>query len=430
MKVFLWIVAALLAVTVAVVVALPYAATLYDWPEMEFDLSTNLSAHASGLVSNKTVRFKMSVVRNSFGGYAVLAKGTALDWPFTATADVRFGFLGIKGNASLQVSGSPWGANANYGASLTGGWKLSLSVPETVFDETDPLLGALAAASVGNSVSNLMFSGTASLSAEACMTNGMKVPRWNASCRVNGLSATASTVAGKAHVAGVSAGVSASGIDDHFDVAPIRIRAASIGGAGFSLTNAFASLRLEESAYVVTEAGGGFCGGKARLYALRMDPKQLTAGFTMLVDDVDAGKLLCKVSGFNGSASGRLHGKFPMYYRNGRIRLGNLYLYSTPGEKGSICMNDPEPLVENLAAGGLPPGTRASLSKALRNLTYEVLKLDLRPDKDGSSSLSIAIHGSSSSGSVEVPVSLQLNFHGDIERLINLGIGIKGGRTK
>ena len=119
-----------------------------------------------------------------------------------------------------------------------------------------------------------------------------------------------------------------------------------------------------------------------------------------------------------------------MRLRNGKIRLGNLYLYSTPGEKGSIRMDDPEPLVENLAAGGLPAETRDSLSKALRNLSYEVLKLDLRPDKDGASSLSVGIRGSARSGDVEVPVSLQLNFHGDIERLVNLGIGIGGGGTK
>lgn len=421
------VLAALLA-AVAALVALPFAATCVDWPEMTFDLSTNITGNAAGLFSNRTVRVKIGVSRNAAGGgFLVVGRGSALDWPFVANAVVRFGFSGAVADASVAFPGTPWRADARMSASPFSGWKVSLDVPETEFSEEDPILGNIAAAAAGSSVSNVAFSGVASLSASACRTNGMYSPRWEGECRLKGLSAFCDAGSGPVSVANARVRLSASGSCGRTDLRSFHPRADCISAAGLSLTNAFAHVLPDGPRFVVTEAGGGFCGGDVRVYAMYLDPESLNLGFTLLLDEIDVGEVLSRTTGFRGEASGRLHGKFPMRMKNGRLSLGDMYLYSKPGETGTIRVEDPEPMMENFAGGGMSPEARGNLARALGNLTYEVLKIDLKSAANGDSTLGVGIRGFARSGETEVPVSLQLNFHGEIERIVNLGLKAGGG---
>ena len=201
-------------------------------------------------------------------------------------------------------------------------------------------------------------------------------------------------------------------------------RADCIEAGGVVMTNVFASVRATDRSYLVTEAGAGCAGGDLRMYALFLDPEKLSAGATIYVDGVDAGKVLSHVSGFRGEATGRLHGKLPFFLRNGReLRFRDAYLFSTPGEKGKVRVADAGPILENLARGGVPEDTRDNLSRALANLDYTVLRIELRRGAGADdSSLALKLEGSAAQGRTTVPVNLDVTFRGDFDQLIDTGM--------
>ena len=139
---------------------------------------------------------------------------------------------------------------------------------------------------------------------------------------------------------------------------------------------------------------------------------------------MDAGEVLSRISAFRGNASGRLHGKLPFFLKDGKtLRLKNAYLFSKPGETGTVRVTDAAPILDNLERAGVDEGTRDNLEKALANLDYKVLRVVLRRDEDGDgSSLSLMLRGSATSGETTVPVNLDVTFRGDLDQLLDTGM--------
>ena len=176
---------------------------------------------------------------------------------------------------------------------------------------------------------------------------------------------------------------------------------------------------------MITEAEAGFCGGKVNLYSLVLNPKNLSTGFTLFLDDVDAGEALSHLKGFRGEASGRLHGKVKLRVKDGgeAVRLSDAFLYSAPGETGKLRMENPEMVADGLALAGLDEAARGNVANALTDLDYSVLRLDLRRMEGRSARLSVRLGGSATRGGKTVPVDLTVNFNGELEQLINTGLG-------
>ena len=168
--------------------------------------------------------------------------------------------------------------------------------------------------------------------------------------------------------------------------------------------------------------------GRLRLKSwgeILMGISMFVLGFTLFVDDVDAGETLKHFKGFRGEASGKLHGKVKLFVKEGgrALRLGDAFLYSTPGEVGKLRMADAAPVTDNLALAGIDNATRANVADALTDLDYSVLRLNLKPDKDKTATLSTTIRGTATRGRTSVPVDITLNFNGELEQLINTGLG-------
>ena len=169
--------------------------------------------------------------------------------------------------------------------------------------------------------------------------------------------------------------------------------------------------------------GAKFCGGDMRLYSLFLDPERMNMGFTLFIDGFETGETLKFFKGFCAEASGRLHGKVRLFLKNGReLKLGKSYIYSVPGETGSVKVYDKSDLMQNLALGGVSESSRENIAKALSNLDYTALKIQLRQEDDESMSLSFKIEGSSTCAGTSVPVTFEITFHGDIEQLLNISL--------
>lgn len=330
---------------------------------------------------------------------------------------------GLAGKFTLTLLPS-WFIVAEFGASCCE-WSASVKMPETAFTQDDDVLRALLEKYPITAVSNLTFSGSIALDAHAERTFHTPVPVWSAKLPVKNLSAGLMMEDKAYSIQGLSVTPAASGLADHIDIATLRPRAKSITASGFDLSDFHASVRVTDKAILVTEAAAGFCGGQVNLYSLFLDPKNLNTGFTLFLDDVNAGEALTHLNGFSGEASGRLHGKVKLFVREGgkAIRLSDAFLYSTPGEIGKIKLADPAPITDNLAMAGIDEATRNNVADALTDLDYSVLRLNLKRGEGRSATLSTTVRGTATRGKMSVPVDLTLNFNGDLEQLINTGLG-------
>ncbi len=423
----------MVALAVALVLLAPTILVSITYPEIKVDLSPYIGEKLAPLFSNKTATVNFSLKRGDPGSYDVRAKGTLLDWEFSAQANVapKFRFLGVEmtGSADCWLNDTEWSLHANFDASSSGEWYVDIDVPETHVDQDDPVAGLLVSRWPMPAISNLVFGGGFSLKGEAGRSKALPVVKWSATARMKDFDI--SCVAGKMPVAveNLRMGIGASGLANHVDMRPMFPHADMLSLSGCVMSNAFASIRATESAYLVTEAGADCCGGELKMYSFFLDPKKLTAGLTIFIDGVDAGRVLKLTKGFNGEASGKLHGKIPLKLKDGsQLKLSSAYLYSVPGEVGNLKVYDPQPVVENLAMGGIPQDVRENVAKAIANLDYSVLRLSLSPEGEDGMALNVKIAGTATHGKITVPVSFEVTFHGDIEQLINTGLRTATGK--
>lgn len=349
---------------------------------------------------------------------------------FPATVTMRLGYrwhMGpeIGGSLSVALADGPWHVRADFGAGF-GEWHARVKMDETSFSESDPTIGRLLADHPIEAISNLTFSGSVALDASVERTRAIPVPVWSAKARLRNVSVKLMANDRPYEINGLSVTPGASGIANQRTISPMFPRISSVSAAGFELTNVYASVRATETSLMINEAGAGLCGGKVNLYSVFLNPTNLNAGLTLFVDDVDAGKTLSHLNGFRGKASGRLHGKVKLFVREGgkAVRLSDAFLYSTPGEVGKLQMENPKTITDNLALAGLDDDFQGNVRNALSNLDYTVLKLNLKRRPDNQATLAVRLSGTATRGDLTVPVDLNVNINGELEQLINTGLGL------
>lgn len=350
-----------------------------------------------------------------------------------ANAHMKMGFCwtstgpGLDGTARLSVPDTPWSVRADFSASPCQ-WHANVKLGETAFNEADVLVRTLLTRYPVTAVSNLTFSGRVSFSATADRTFAMPVPVWSAKVKLRDadMDALSGESPLRARNFNVSAGV--SGIAGHFDIDPMFPRVSEFCLAGLALTNFFASVRASERRLLVTEARGGLYGGTASVFSLFLDTQSLNSGFTLYLDDIDAGEALTAIKGFKGRASGRLHGKLKMGLRGGgaRVAFREAFLYSVPGETGRIQFTDSSAITDNLALAGVDEAQRSNVTKALSNLDYTVLRLNLDRLGNDSAALAIRLEGTAVGRSVSAPVVLNVTLRGDLNQIVNTGLSLTG----
>ena len=422
-----------LAIVVAVlwglVAAIPHCLCLITFPEVFVDLSPNMKDTPPELFPDQTLTAKYGISRQG-GGYEITAKGRVVGWPFTATAHVNlaFRFFGVEadGSAEVRLDGSQYGVTATFSASVPGGWSADVQMPEVPLADSDPFLRSILARHPDEIVRKIIFDGIISLTAHAEQQRIFRgIPQWQAKARIKNLDASVEKDGKPLRIENFRIGVGAKGVAEHIDIDPMFAHIDRVEGAGCVLTNTFASIRATETAFLVTEAGADFCGGKLHLYALFLDPKKLNAGATIYIDNVDAGKVLSHLNGFKGEASGTLNGKIPFRLANGNeLHFGGCYLHSVPGEIGNLKLYDPTPITDNLMLSGLTKDSTDNVANALSDLDYSALKIGLVPEEDGQMALSMKLEGTATRGDIVVPVSFTVTFHGQIEQLINTGLRV------
>ena len=335
--------------------------------------------------------------------------------------------LAVAATADAGFEGTSWRLSADAAAE-GGAFAVSGRLPHGRFDQDDALLAPLLRAFAPTNLAP-RFSGLVTGAVSVARAAGAPLPTWEVSARLQNLNAEGKAGEQDASLAGGHAFVRVTGFGPHADLQPFGVlfKEASVGpvkldGGSFWFCGAGDSLLL-------TEGRAGFCGGVVRVYALYMNLASLDAGFTVMLDGLEAGELLGFFPDVRGTATGKLYGKLPLAVRNGSaVRLRDAYLFSPPGQVGRIELEDSAVVVDKLRRSGVPEEACESLEKALHNLDYDVLRFDLTRNEDGENRLAIRLDGTAAEGKKRTPVNLRLNLNGDIEETINVAIEAAGLR--
>ena len=283
--------------------------------------------------------------------------------------------LAVAATADAGFEGTSWRIDADAAAE-GGAFAAAARLPHADFTQDDallaPLLRAFAPPDLAPRFAGLV-TGVVTVAREA----GAPVPQWSASARLVDLRAEGRVGEQDASLSGARGYFRVDGFGSHADLQPFGVlfKEARLGRVALDAGSFW--FRGGGSSLLLTEGRAGFCGGVVRVYALHMNLASLDAGFTVLMDGLEAGEVLGLFPDVRGSATGKLYGKLPLAIRNGSaVRLRDAYLFSPPGQVGRIELEDPAVVVDKLRASGLPEEACASLEQALRNLDYDVLRLD------------------------------------------------------
>jgi len=174
----------------------------------------------------------------------------------------------------------------------------------------------------------------------------------------------------------------------------------------------------------VDRAEVAWCGGALHAYSVHLDPRHPKADVDVYADRIDLGEALAMVVPFKGEMEGVLYGRFPVGVDNGHVRLSTGYLYSLPGQGGKLRLDGNAPMRALLERAGVTGEVQVPLSKALSDMDFDAIRLELSPKVDGDAVLRVKLDGKSNFKEWPAPVDLELNLHGPLEKLLNVGLDL------
>ena len=167
-----------------------------------------------------------------------------------------------------------------------------------------------------------------------------------------------------------------------------------------------------------------WCKGSLNAYSVHLSMKNPKDEFIVYADRIDLGEALMMVMPFKGKIEGVLYGRFPVGFDNGHVRLSTGFLYSLPGQGGALKLDDSAPMVSLLDRAGITGDVKQPLSKALSDMDFSAIRMELEPKTAGDAVLRLKLDGKSNYKEWPAPVALNLNLHGPLEQLVNVGLDL------
>ena len=324
----------------------------------------------------------------------------------------------------IGATGSALQLEASVAVSRAGGVEAGLRCGPMELTEHDPLVAAgLARIDLPAAIrETLAFSGLVSLDGHVVLQPGRE-PVWHGAA---GLEAGRVTVGGAVtgSLDGLRTALRVDGVGPRARVAPLLTTFTNGLLAGLEIRGGTIHWRLGDRELLVEKAEFDWCGGKARVYAVRVDLARPDIDFVLYIDRMDAGELIRLIKPLDGTATGHLYGRLPLRIRQGRILLSEGFLYALPGERGNLKLRDTRFLRDYFERAGLSSAMRKNLADALADLDYDVLRVDLSTTAAREGKLVLKLAGQAAGNRELPPVDLDIRVNGPLEALLNLGLQV------
>lgn len=163
-------------------------------------------------------------------------------------------------------------------------------------------------------------------------------------------------------------------------------------------------------------------GGALRTYALRVNPEDLDIDARLYIERVDIGAALSLFPSFEAEGSGTVYGQVAARYAKKRVKIGETFLYSLPGEGGELKFKNAEKLAALLAQTGAAPGVKEKdLVQTLRHLLVSLFRIDLDASNPKQSKLTFRLDGKPPNPALR-GINFTVNFNAPLQGLVNLGL--------
>ena len=162
---------------------------------------------------------------------------------------------------------------------------------------------------------------------------------------------------------------SAPGQQIHFSKISLGDIVAQNGRIDFQIESA-RSLLIEKMHFI-------WCEGNVESQAIRISPDKKDYRITFYCDRLSLAKVLEQFGAAAASGRGSVNGRIPLQYTQGKIRFDDGFLFSTPGEGGSIHLSGTD-----ILTAGIPPNTNQFVQmelarEALKDYDYSWAKLNI-----------------------------------------------------
>jgi len=156
----------------------------------------------------------------------------------------------------------------------------------------------------------------------------------------------------------------------------LYFRQASFGAV--TVEEGDADFQIASSDSVVVERGRvQWCGGQVHVEAMQISPAKKSYEVVLYCDRLNLATVLEQLGAAQAKGDGTVSGRIPLRIENGRLIFGNGFLFSSPGDGGTIRLRGTEALTK-----GIPPGTPqyiqfALAEEALKDFEYKWAKVTL-----------------------------------------------------
>jgi hypothetical protein len=132
----------------------------------------------------------------------------------------------------------------------------------------------------------------------------------------------------------------------------------------------------------IEKATLAWCLGTVQAAAVRLKPDLSNIAVTLHCDRLNLAMLLEQLGAARGSGEGSVNGTIPLHWQKGLLSFEKGFLYSTPGQTGSIQLHD-----TGFLLAGLPPGSPQHIqldiaTEALKDYSYTWAKLTLESQRE------------------------------------------------
>ncbi len=157
-----------------------------------------------------------------------------------------------------------------------------------------------------------------------------------------------------------------------------QLRVASMRFGKIEATDLLIDFQVEPANTLLVErAGLQWAMGTVQTQAFRLKPELDDVMVTLYCDRLNLAMVLDQLGVAQGSGDGAVNGRIPVRWRGGQLSFDNGFLYSTPGQTGTIVLHGTDFLLEGLPAGS-PQHTQLDIAtEALKDYTYQWARLRL-----------------------------------------------------
>ncbi len=184
------------------------------------------------------------------------------------------------------------------------------------------------------------------------------------------------------HITGISSQLSFPHLPQIASASSQKLHAANIDIGTLRFRNARITYRLEENAALFLEKGQlNWCNGTVEMAATRIAPGSTDYATTLYCDRLEFAEILNQFGVNDTSGNGSLNGKLPVRLSKRGFFFDDGFLFSTPGNSGTIRFQDTEALKQNLPDTGQAATLNYSV-QALENFSYNWAKLQVHSKGD------------------------------------------------